>query len=302
MDEAGEDGRTAAGGEAPEISVIVPHYNDTARLGLCLERLIAQSVPAPDYEIIVVDNGTPGGLGPLVARFPQVRFLVEPQKGAAHARNAGVAAARAPRLAFIDCDCIPEPDWLAAGLAGLAQADLVGGSVTVTCSDPVRPSPVERFERIFAFDQARYVQEKHFSVTANLLTHRVVFDAVGPFRDGYPEDVDWCHRARAKGYRLAYVEAARVSHPARRSWAELESKWRRTSREAFRAARDQPGWRWRWPARALLVLVSPFAHAGRVLGSSEAGGPLARIATLLVLFRLRLFRVRFMLALMGKRP
>lgn len=291
-------------GEAKEglaASVIVPHYNDRERLSLCLEKLEAQTLDPHTYEIVVCDNATPGGIGALEAAFPDVRFVVEERKGAAHARNAAVAVARGPALAFIDCDCVPERDWLERGLVALAGADLVGGAIRVTYADEERPTPVERFERIFAFDQRGYVERKGFSVTANLFTRAEVFAAVGPFRDGVPEDVDWCHRARARGLSLVYAEEARVSHPARRTWGELRRKWARLVREAFGAERERPLKAPRWAARSLVVLASPAAHVWRVLGSPEAGSWADRLATAGVLVRLRAYRFGAMLSLLLSR-
>src|SRR5690606_41690322 len=108
-----------------------------------------------------------------------------------------------------------------------------------------------------------YIERKGFSVTANLVTTRKVFEAVGPFTNGLSEDAEWCFRARDKGYRLALDESMRVAHPTRSDWPALVRKWRRNAREMVALARQAPpGPKGRvlWAARALAMAGSRLAH------------------------------------------
>ncbi|MFO1169958.1 MAG: glycosyltransferase [Hyphomicrobiaceae bacterium] len=273
----------------PRISVIIPHLDDLQGLRACIARLDRQTLPRECFEIVVADNGSSATLEEIEAAAPGARVVRISQRGAGPARNGGVAASCHAVLAFTDSDCLPEPQWLERGLEALTQADLVGGGVTVSLADPAHPTPSEAFEAVFAFDNRTYVEAKGFSVTANLFTTRAVFDAVGGFRGQVPEDLDWCHRARAKGFRIAYAADARVSHPARRSWAELTRKWRRLTREALALDRQAGTPASAQALKALSVAVSPFAHAGRVLAADRLDLA-AKLAALGVLFRLRFLR------------
>ena len=85
-------------------SLIVPHFNDPARL----ERLL-RSVPVErcDTEVIVVDDCSPdqGALDAVRARWPRVQWLSTPENaGAGVARNVGLDAARGRWLVFADSD------------------------------------------------------------------------------------------------------------------------------------------------------------------------------------------------------
>jgi glycosyltransferase involved in cell wall biosynthesis len=273
----------------PLVSVIIPHLDDLAGLRACIACLERQTLSRDRFEIIVADNGSKTSRAEIEAAAFGARVVSVPERGAGPARNGGVAASRHAVLAFTDSDCLPEPQWLERGLEALATADLAGGSVAVSLADPQRPTPSEAFEAVFAFDNRTYVEAKGFSVTANLFTSRAVFDAVGGFRTHVPEDLDWCHRARAMGFRIAYAAKARVSHPARRSWSELERKWRRLTSEALALDRQAGASAFDQASKALTVALSPFAHAGRVL-STDRLGPRAKLAALGVLFRLRLTR------------
>jgi len=95
--------------ETDAIAVIIPHYNDPARLRRCLDGLRRNDLTGCD--VVVVDNNSPCDLEPVKGDYGEVRFIVEPEKGAGPARNRGVAETTAPILMFIDADCVPADDW-----------------------------------------------------------------------------------------------------------------------------------------------------------------------------------------------
>ena len=95
----------------------------------------------------------------------------------------------------------------------------------------------EAFESVFAFRNERYVKDLSFTVTASMFVWRSVFDAVGGFKNGVPEDKDWCERARRQGYRIRFAPKSIVGHPARRTMPELKRKWRRLTLESCEGAR-----------------------------------------------------------------
>ena len=254
----------------------------------------AQSYPRDSFEVIVADNASPEGEAAVTAAIAgRARLVTVRDRGAAPARNGGVAAARGKILAFTDCDCQPSPDWLAEGIRalGMGAADFIGGRVDVLVDDPGRMTAAEAFESVFAFDNKSYVQRKGFTVTANLFCSRALFEAVGGFRTGVSEDTEWCHRAIAAGYTIAYAPAAVVGHPARRTWDELIHKWRRINMESYALFKGGRGGRLRWVARACALPASAVAHTPRVLASPCLKSAGQRLATLAVLYRLRLWRM-----------
>jgi len=113
---------------SPRVSVVVPTYNRAHVLGESVASLLAER--DVDLEVVVVDDGSSDGTAELLARLgdPRVRALHRPHAGIAAARNAGVAAARAPYIAFHDSDDRALPGRLAVPLAFLAahpDVDLV---------------------------------------------------------------------------------------------------------------------------------------------------------------------------------
>ncbi|WP_138470102.1 glycosyltransferase family 2 protein [Poseidonocella sp. HB161398] len=283
---------------APRLAVIIPHYDDPFRLAKCLAALAPQLAAAPRAECVVADNGSPCDLGPLRTAHPGIRFLDVPEKGAAAARNGGVAATTAPGLLFLDSDCVPGPGWLAAAMALLAafpeKGAVAGGRIGTFDETPPPRSGAEAFETVFAFRQRDYVARKGFSVTANLLTTRRVFEDVGPLIVGLSEDVDWCRRAVAKGYSLRYADGLEVAHPTRSDWAALRRKWHRTTSEGFQLNGTSAPARARWALRALAVAASGPAHLPQVLRAERLSGIEKRRAAA-TLLRLRLVRAGWML-------
>ena len=272
------------------VSVIVPHFEDLANLDTCLIALTAQDFA--DFDIVVADNGSTSGAAAVAATIAgRASLVIATERGAGAARNAGVAASTGSILAFTDADCVPETGWLGAGVAALANADLVGGAMRVSVADEARITPAEAFERVFAFDNRTYVERKGFSVTANLFTRRVVFDAVGGFRPHVAEDADWCLRARDAGYRITYAPDAVVAHPARQTWPELTRKWERLMRESAALHRARGGSPAGWLGRAWLLPVSIVAHLPKIAASAALSRPRDRLAAAVVMARLRLWRL-----------
>ena len=284
-------GPFGAGATAPSVSVIIPHYNDLANLKRCMRLLAAQTLPKDQFEVVVADNNSRCGLSEVERACAGVAKVVPaPVQGAGAARNAAVEASQGRVLAFIDSDCRPAPTWLERGLAALSTAEIVGGRVDVDYEDPAHPTGVEAFERVFAFNFKRYIEEMGFAGSGNMFAPRAIFDRVGGFRGRVAEDVDWGRRAVAAGYRWAYADDVVVSHPARRDWTELVQKWRKSSREAFATLSERPNGRMRWFLRSFVVLLSPFGHWVEIARSKKLDNVGQRLGAIAVLFRIRLWR------------
>jgi glycosyltransferase involved in cell wall biosynthesis len=273
------------------VSVVVPHFDDLRSLDLCLTDLCGQTFPAEAFEIIVADNASTAGTQAVAAVIAgRARLTTVHDKGAGPARNGGAALARGDILAFTDCDCRPDPGWLAAGVAALSQYDIVGGRMLVSVDDREHMTPTEAFEAVFAFNNQRYVTQLGFTVTANLFCEKALFEAVGGYRVGLSEDVEWCRRATKMGYRLGYAPLAAVSHPARKTWADLLKKWRRTNKEAYELYASRRGGLLIYLARSSLMPLSAVLHTPAVLMNRSVPNSRQKWAAVGVLFKLRLWR------------
>lgn len=253
---------TAPKPSVPRLSVIVPVREDWPLLPALLGRLAAQTLPVADFELILVNNDE-APAPPLPPPPPPLQFLLVdgPGPGSYAARNQGAAAARGGLLVFIDADCRPEPDWLAALDAAQAPGLLLAGPVRMI--PPPDPGPCTIYDLIRGIPQARYVA-RGYAATANLAVPAAVFRALGGFdparRSG--GDADFCRRAGRAGHRLVLVEAAVVAHPARADWPALATKVRRIKGGQI-AAGPLPR-RLAWLLRSLLP---PFGDTHVYLGA-----------------------------------
>lgn len=282
-----------------DLAIIIPHLNDEDRLRRCLDALSAQ-IDA-HVEVVVVDNGSDAALTAVQRDYNWVRVMSEPRRSAGLARNCGVACTQAPKLAFLDCDCLPSAGWVRHAKGLDASQAIIGGQI-VTFEEGTATTGAQLFERVFAFDNKRYVTRMGFSVTANMVTSRAVFEALGGFKAQVSEDVEWCSRAPLHGARLRYDSGLLVSHPARATWSALRRKWRRVSREGFLTFGTSPALRLLWLLRAQLTWVSILRDAPRVMVTTRLSGIADRVSCLKTLCKLRLIRAVWMSqqALTGK--
>lgn len=89
----------------PTVSVIIPAYNRADKIGDAIGSVLGQTFP--DFELIVVDDGSSDETGAVVCAIadPRIRYIHLPQnRGAAAARNAGIRAARGRLIALLDSD------------------------------------------------------------------------------------------------------------------------------------------------------------------------------------------------------
>jgi len=96
-----------------KLSVVIPAYNEESRIGCCLNSILAD-MQGKNYnmEIIVVNNASTDKTREVVAAFPQVKLVDEPDKGLVRARRAGFLASTGELVANIDADTRMTPGWL----------------------------------------------------------------------------------------------------------------------------------------------------------------------------------------------
>jgi GT2 family glycosyltransferase len=204
-----------------EVSAIVPVRNGAGSLPALLRGLQTQTLSPDRYEVIVIDNASTDRTAE-VARAHGARVVHESIPNRSRARNRGVEAARTRLYAFTDADCTVDQHWLEQLLRNADKAPLVAGDVRLQVSDS--PNAIERFEALWRFGQSNWVEDQGWAATANLLVHGEAFAAVNGFDPAWRhigEDVDFCFRARAAGYGLAYCPEAIVEHEAEREMRPL---------------------------------------------------------------------------------
>jgi glycosyltransferase involved in cell wall biosynthesis len=98
-----------------KISVIIPAFNEEKYLSKTLEAILAQD--HPDFEVIVVDNGSMDRTSEIARSFPKVKVLDESRKGTMWACERGLQEAKGDIIVRMDADCLPGKYWLSKGAA-----------------------------------------------------------------------------------------------------------------------------------------------------------------------------------------
>jgi len=237
-------------------SIVMPVWNRVELTRDCLTAL-AGLKDQPEYELIVVDNGSTDGTTDFLRQLSgDVRVIVnEENLGFAKACNQGAAAARGKYLVFLNNDTIPQPGWLTALVAEVdnhAEVGVVGSKLlypngTVqhagVVRDCARRLPYHIYKG-FAAGHPAVNQRREFQIVtaACLLIRRALFDEVGGFDEGYVngfEDADLCLKVRERGYVVVYQPRSVVVH--------LESQTPgRKLHDDVNATRFLDRWRTQW--------------------------------------------------------
>jgi glycosyltransferase involved in cell wall biosynthesis len=126
--------------DLPSVSVIVPVRDGDGTIAECLDAILATDYPADRREILVVDNGSTDGTAALIQSKP-VRYLHESKRGVSNARNRGIAESSGEILAFVDADCLVEPQWLSELVRPFEDPEVgsVGGDLQHVPPPSARP-------------------------------------------------------------------------------------------------------------------------------------------------------------------
>lgn len=198
------------------ITVIVPTYQRLPVLSRCLGALARQQLPTGvRFDVLVVSDCPDPAVAALIDRFNREKRLTvwclqqAQRRGPAAARNRGWQATDSPFIAFTDDDCLPEPGWLATGLAGLqAGAPVLTGRVVM----PLPDQPTHHDRTTALLETAEFV-------TANLFCRRDVLAQVGGFDEQFDsawrEDSDLHFKLLEAGIPIQSCPDAVIVHPLR---------------------------------------------------------------------------------------
>lgn len=234
-------------------SVVVCTYNRADRLGGCIASLLAQTLPASVFEIVVVNDGSTDHTAQVCSTYahtPRVRVINQNNAGLGAARERGWRATTAPLVSFIDDDAEAPPDWLASITRRFdenrhrADAPAVLGGPARPAWEITRPAWLDDSLAAWLtawepFADYRESGETGLFVGANMTFRRESLEAIGGFSPSLGrrgdsllshEESELWERLRAAGHRSAYDPATWVRHhiPAARmkpTWFRRRIFW-----------------------------------------------------------------------------
>ncbi len=198
----------------PKVSVVVCAYNAERTMDACLTSLAVLNYP--DYEVIVVNDGSRDRTLAIAESHPYCRIISQPNMGLSFARNLGAEAATGEIIAYTDSDCVADPDWLTYLVAKMEASGLAA------CGGPNYPPPEDSLvpaavavapggpTHVLLSDEVA----EHIA-GCNMAFRRDVLLGLGGFDPVYRaagDDVDLCWRLQDAGYVIGFSPAAIVWH------------------------------------------------------------------------------------------
>jgi len=224
----------------PRASVVVCTFNGSRTIRQCLEGL--GKLRYPNYEVIVVDDGSTDGAGDIALEY-NVRVIRTENRGLSNARNLGLAAATGEIIAYLDDDASPDPDWLSYLALTFLKTNSAGvGGPNIPFPDDgevaacIAHAPGGPTHVLLSDQEAEHIPG------CNMAFRRDRLQSIGGFDTQFRvagDDVDVCWRIQEAGGRLSFSPAAMVLHHCRgtlrgfwkqqvgygRAEAMVERKW-----------------------------------------------------------------------------
>lgn len=298
------------------VTILIVNYKAAGFLEKCLSSLKRFLTQIP-HEICVIDNGSAdAGIIALCKRFPEVRLIRnEENRGFAAAINQGIRATTAPYVLWLNPDTEVMDGHLGLLLDYMDQHSEVGilgpqilnpdGSIQLSCRD--FPSyehyffgrhsiltnlfprnPISRKYLRSGWDH-QSISEVDWVSGACLLHRRVLVNHIGMPDEGYFmyfEDVDFCRRAKQKGWSVRYHPSGRFLHhvsgssrraPVRTTVDRHRSNWRYYvkffRRNPVKDAIIVLGLTGRCLFKILLVLLFPGLEKRAIIPEGPASSP-----------------------------
>jgi hypothetical protein len=200
-----------------KVSVAIPCYNAERYIGETIESILAQSRPAD--EIIIADDRSTDGSRDVIARYPQVKLVVQERNaGCAASRNLAIRTSTGDVIAIVDADDVWDRDHLAATTGLLEQFPDAGFAFSA-----IRRFGLESEDRPVAVAERTPLQlldgllGGNFIPQPTVVFRRALYDTCGGFDASmrYCEDYDLWLRfaARAPGLYTGQITAGYRIHP-----------------------------------------------------------------------------------------
>jgi glycosyltransferase involved in cell wall biosynthesis len=201
----------------PNISVIVPAYNEARYLGNCLESLKNQSVSG--FELIVVDNNSVDDTVPIARAYTRTVLTCHDQ-GISSARNFGADRAAGDVLCFVDADGIVSRRWVEKVLdafTGTKEIDAVSGfnvfgNTTLPKAVLYNTYNIVVFSSLFIGNHIG----SPFVAGNNMAIRRRLFHKVGGFPEFVSEDVRLSKQMRIYRPSVAFDPTMVITYSTRR--------------------------------------------------------------------------------------
>lgn len=220
----------------PNISIVIPTFNEERTIKNCLESLYSIDYPKENFEIIIADGGSKDNTLDIVRNY-QEKLNIKLVNGGTRGEgcNTGIENALYPYIVFTDADCTFGKEWLKTLVSTLLEVESknvvsVGGpnitpyedTLFARCVGYVTSSFWGSGGSRFGWKKKEACFVDHNS-GCNVIYKKNILEEIGKFDTSLKtaEDVDLDYRILKKGYKLYYTPDAVVMHWRRATWRKF---------------------------------------------------------------------------------
>jgi len=165
----------------PQISIIIPAYNEEKLIGKCIEALQIQTVPRNHYEIIVIDNNSKDNTVKIAKKYGVSVYVYSKMQRVSAVRQYGASLAKAPLLGFVDADSFVDKNWISSVLSHFSEKE----SLLVVCGVVFAESTRWYIKSAFSLFNVLSQFNQLFGMVlpwgSNFAIRKSTFDSIGGF-------------------------------------------------------------------------------------------------------------------------
>ncbi len=198
-------------------SIIILNWNTCEMTRACLESVFA-ATKGPDYEVIVVDNASGDDSVGMLRGYAQrgkIRLVENKENvGFSRGNNQAFGMSKGDYVYLLNADTLVDEGWLEEAVKAAESEERIAAVGSFLYHPTEKPTSDTR------------VVEKMTVGGAGMLIKRKALDEIGcldaeTFTPYYGEEIDWCYRARNRGWKIVQANASRVRH-----WGSVSTKKR----------------------------------------------------------------------------
>lgn len=189
----------------PKVSFCIPTYNNEDTLKGCLQSYSMQNYP--DFEIIVVDNGSTDSTVDIAEEYADI--IKFDRGGIGSVRKKSIEVASGEILGLFDSDVVlPHENWLRNAVRCFEYSEAISTVWPENVAPPDAPPTTRTYFLLWhVIEENRIKTDRGPFGGGNSLFRREALEAVGGVDESldYVEDLDWAKRLRDAGFKVVYL-------------------------------------------------------------------------------------------------
>jgi len=272
-----------------DLSIIIPTYNRSSLLERCLESLMGQDYPKEEFEVIVCDDGSTDNTKEIVSfyadRYVNVRYLYQPHKGVAAARNLGIRNSLARLIAFVADDYMLDSQYIRTSIeffktfpdAWAMRFKLINESKGFLSRFNHFRHEISLNNSLRGEGKSRYMGGKTIKESLRILPYggvvyrSLLFEKIGSFNESFSrgEDTEFSARCRLSNIPVNYYDLPFIKRVYNTGLSQTMYNSYMRGVSLYRIKRAYPGWSGSMPDKSMhahwtLLVLRSFHNSARI--------------------------------------